>query len=241
EEKRPAVIVVGEAPQPLVSVADEWLRRLTDDPELRARLVVALDRARARRRSARKASLDRATSLPNRRGLVRALVHEHRRAGREGGPLSLVLIAVEGLEKGAPEQDGRLKAVASILRGTLRADECVGRLGGCEFALIVRGTQDDASRAGARVRALLLRSGMTAHLGIAELQPRERLKSLYRRSSRSLVESMRRGRGRKQSSPRALPAPAERLPQARERRARYGAAERTTDRPPLGPAHTDQA
>lgn len=194
ESRRPAVLAVGIAAQPLAHLADEWIERGDDSQELRNRLTTAIVRARTRRQTARKVSIDAATGLPNRRGLVRALAKAGRKAARGGGPLSLTLIAIEGLHVGDPREDGRLKAVASVLRSTVRAEESLGRLGGCEFAVIVRGGIEDAARVGARARELLFHGGMVASVGVAELKPGERLKDLYRRCSRSLVESMRRVR-----------------------------------------------
>lgn len=87
------------------------------------------------------AMTDALTALPNRRAFFSAGEAETIRALRYGHPLAIIFIDLDNFKslndnRGHNVGDAALKAVASALRGALRATDTVARLGGDEFALI---------------------------------------------------------------------------------------------------------
>lgn len=88
------------------------------------------------------ATHDMLTGLPN-----RALFHDRlrsafQRAARQGQRFALAMLDIDGFKAvndtyGHPAGDALLQAVATRLRGHLRANDTVARLGGDEFALIL--------------------------------------------------------------------------------------------------------
>src|SRR5262249_40147776 len=127
-EMRPAVVAVGAAAAAHASSADEWILESTDIGEARRRIHVALERARTRRRVARRAFVDSLTGLPNRRAALRALMREAGRARRNEGALSLVLLDLDDFkavnERGGHAAGDRvLRGVGQVLRAATRSDE----------------------------------------------------------------------------------------------------------------------
>src|SRR5262245_13546439 len=69
-ETRPAIVAVGQEAAAYAADADEWLVALDDPAEVDLRLRVAIQRARSRRRSAKRVFVDQLTGLPNRRAAL---------------------------------------------------------------------------------------------------------------------------------------------------------------------------
>lgn len=93
---------------------------------------------------------DPLTGLLNRRGLEEALTREEARAGRDGNPIAVVLLDVDGLKAvndghGHAAGDALLRTLGLALRAGARASDVVARLGGDEFAALLPG----ADQAGA--------------------------------------------------------------------------------------------
>ncbi|SFB56174.1 PAS domain S-box-containing protein/diguanylate cyclase (GGDEF) domain-containing protein [Rhizobium sp. NFR07] len=115
----------------------------------------------------RLATTDELTGINNRRELNRLVELETRRSGREGQPLSVMLIDVDHFKAfndiyGHVEGDRCLKEIAAAISGAIRrpADSCA-RYGGEEFAVLLPNT--DAT--GASNRAEVIRRAV-ASLGI---------------------------------------------------------------------------
>ena len=120
-----------------VSASFDRERRLLDHAEaLRARSYV-----------------DGLTGIPNRRHFDVALDRELRRAQRNGGALSLLLMDIDSFKAyndhfGHQEGDACLRAVAQALAGMLkRAGDVGARYGGEEFAAILPDTTAQQARA----------------------------------------------------------------------------------------------
>ena len=114
--------------------------------------AIAVDRARLASTAAersewfeRMAHTDPLTGLANERTVGRVLELEVARASRQGGELSLALFDVDDFratnrDEGADVGDDVLKRVASVLAGSVRLVDTVGRIGGDEFILIAPGS-----------------------------------------------------------------------------------------------------
>jgi cyclic di-GMP phosphodiesterase len=137
----------------------------TADPEL---VRAAADLAAAALASTRRHALthaeartDALTGLPNRRAFDEYLDDLLDRAGRRD-PVALALLDLDDFKqvndsRGHGEGDRVLRTVARVLLRTTRADEEVFRVGGDEFALVVRGDEVAVSLALERIRQELSR------------------------------------------------------------------------------------
>jgi two-component system, cell cycle response regulator len=93
----------------------------------------------------RSATRDPLTRLYNRRHLLERLASEFAHARRHGGPLSMLMIDVDGLKEvnaahGHSAGDVLLRAVAGRLSRLVRQEDVVARFGGDEFAVLARST-----------------------------------------------------------------------------------------------------
>ncbi len=112
---------------------------------------------------------DELTGLLNRRGFRRMAEHElkvGRRAGRRGSLLYLDMDGFKGIhdEHGHGEGDLALRAVADVLRGTVREGDLAARLGGDEFVVYATGaaTTDEGEVLASRLREHLARANEAA-------------------------------------------------------------------------------
>jgi diguanylate cyclase (GGDEF)-like protein len=85
---------------------------------------------------------DPLTSLPNRRYMLQHLEQELARAGRRGLELALVLMDLDDFKeindtRGHQVGDQALRAVAAVLRASIRPYDLCVRYGGDEFVLIL--------------------------------------------------------------------------------------------------------
>jgi diguanylate cyclase (GGDEF)-like protein len=117
----------------------------------------------------RQATTDELTNLVNRRRFIEALEAEAERARVLESPLSVVLADLDDFKRvndryGHHGGDEALRAFADLLRGQLRDDDVAGRIGGEEFAILLRDTDLDAAIAVAR-RTLGALDGATVALG----------------------------------------------------------------------------
>jgi len=110
-------------------------------------------------RKLRAASLtDPLTELPNRRYAMKRLENEWAACQRSGRPLSVVMIDIDHFKSvndtyGHDMGDIVLKSTAQVLKGHLRDEDEVCRLGGEEFLVICRNTStEDCARVAARLR-----------------------------------------------------------------------------------------
>ena len=110
----------------------------------------------------REAATDPLTGVANRRAFTEALEREWARRRREGGTSLVGVIDLDGFKEindnlGHATGDRILQLVARTLREAARASDCVGRIGGDEFAVLL--TDSEAAAGGSafewRVRTKL--------------------------------------------------------------------------------------
>ncbi len=195
--------------------ADDFLVKPPDAEELEVRLEIARrilavqDELESRNaRLAELAHSDELTGVKNRRRFRQALEVHSSMAGRQGLPLSLVMVDVDHFKAyndafGHPAGDDVLRGVAASLRDGVRRHDEVARYGGEEFAILLPDTAAAVARELAeRLRANLAagpwpRRPITASFGIATtgpaiLTPAE----LVDQADRALYHSKRLGRDR---------------------------------------------
>ena len=125
-------------------------------------LVVWMGRLRERlAESHRFARLDPLTGLSNRQALIEALEAELSRTRRFGRPFTLALFDCDGF-KGINDRGGHragdvaLRQIGVALRQHTRPYDCVGRLGGDEFLMVLSEVgREDAALIAERLRAAL--------------------------------------------------------------------------------------
>jgi diguanylate cyclase (GGDEF)-like protein len=108
-------------------------------------LRYAVERHRLQTRLDEMSLTDRLTGLTNRRGFSVRAEDDLRRARRSGAPFVLGVADVDGLGyinavHGRLEGDRALRDAASLLRTTFRHSDVLARIGGDEFALLLRDT-----------------------------------------------------------------------------------------------------
>jgi diguanylate cyclase (GGDEF)-like protein len=152
-----------------------------------------------------RARRDALTGLLNREGLEQRAELELARSRREGTPVAVIVIDVDGFKAindgyGHPAGDRALARVAELLAAELRVVDAVARVGGDEFTVLLPNTD----RATARVIAERLRralnevrdfgSALTLSLGIAVGRGgRETFDELWRTADRAMYEAKRAG------------------------------------------------
>jgi len=119
--------------------------------------AMAYDNARRAEQLSQLALTDDLTGLPNRRHFQEHLSAELARVGREGAPVSLLLLDVDDFKSvndtlGHPAGDLVLMELAGVLRDGVRIADVACRTGGEEFAVILPGTDErEAARCAKRL------------------------------------------------------------------------------------------
>lgn len=128
--------------QPLREKTEQILQEsgITEGPEFR--------KARKKfTREAYMAGIDEVTRLPIRSLFEIRLQEELSRSERNGKPLTMALIDFNLLkkinEKGLPEGDKALRAVAEKILGSIRRTDYAARYGGDEFAVLLPGLETE--------------------------------------------------------------------------------------------------
>ncbi len=159
------------------------------------------------------AATDFLTGMPNRRHIMLRMEQELARIQREPTALSAVLMFDLDLFKEINDRHGHamgdevLKHFSSILQHELRKVDCVGRIGGEEFAIVLSGADiDDAERFAQRVRDRLAESPMrdgelcipvTVSIGISAMLPEDRsIAASLSRADTALYRAKQDGRNR---------------------------------------------
>ncbi|MBS1186869.1 MAG: diguanylate cyclase with sensor [Burkholderiaceae bacterium] len=161
----------------------------------------------------RLATTDSLTGLFNRRHFLARGEEEIDRARRYGQPLSLIMVDIDHFKLvndtlGHEAGDRVLLALAAILTAQSRASDCVGRLGGEEFALLL----PQADSAAARQAGLRLLDAVSAarvaiedgsqldfsvSAGVTTMQADDlAMRALLRRADDALYQAKREGRNR---------------------------------------------
>ena len=123
----------------------------------------SLNHGAQRRELARVSRSDSLTGALNRRGFEERFELEIARSRRDGGPLALVVLDLDGFKTvndrlGHREGDALLVAVGTALQMSVRAEDAVGRFGGDEF-LVLATVRDPA---GAHALALHMLAAVRA-------------------------------------------------------------------------------
>ncbi|MCU1228666.1 MAG: hypothetical protein JWO97_1550 [Acidobacteria bacterium] len=112
------------------------------------------------RRMRAMAMTDDLTRLPNRRHILAAVEIALAEAQRNGQPIALIMLDIDGFKRindahGHGAGDEILKRVARTCRLTLRTPDQIGRVGGEEFLIVLRGatTPEHAGEIAERLRA----------------------------------------------------------------------------------------
>ncbi len=108
----------------------------------------------------RLAQFDPLTDLPNRRFVLDRLLDAERRAVATGRRLGVVYLDLDGFKKindtlGHDRGDDVLRRVSAAMMGVLREGDCLGRIGGDEFVVVVESVEnrDDLIALAGRLRS----------------------------------------------------------------------------------------
>jgi diguanylate cyclase (GGDEF)-like protein len=131
---------------------------------------------------------DPLTGLLNRRGFMRDLSRAIAYRARYGTPAALMLADLDRFKPindtyGHEVGDRALEHLSGLLRGNIRASDCLGRLGGDEFALILWQVDDEiARRKAASLQAIVaatplpvagLTLSLSTSIGVTLLKPED--------------------------------------------------------------------
>lgn len=156
----------------------------------------------------REAVTDSLTRLCNRRGFMQASARMLAQAHRHRQSLTLVIADLDFFKRindefGHGVGDRALAHFADTLARGLRGEDVAGRVGGEEFAVLLRGDVDDARQVIARLRDIMveqpLRVGeqtvpVSASFGIAEWLGEHEIEALLIRADRALYQAKAAGR-----------------------------------------------
>ena len=172
--------------------------------------AAALERADSFRAAEASAATDPLTGLPNRRYFdeFSALLASRRRSGDNVAVLMIDIDKFKGLNDtyGHPTGDEVLKSVASAITAAVRDQDVPARIGGEEFAVLLRNPGPEVAieigeRVRHAVRELDLRSmgvpGVSVSVGVANASTAdESIQALLDRADHALLRAKRAGRDR---------------------------------------------
>jgi diguanylate cyclase (GGDEF)-like protein len=163
-------------------------------------------------RLSRQAHTDALTGLANRRELTVRLHDELERAARNETSLSLLVVDVDDFKSindghGHQAGDEAIKAVASLLAGSVRETDLAVRLGGEEFVVLLPGARIRNATATAEklrlaIEELEIRASadvtirLTASFGIAEFPTYATADALFSAADSALYQAKRAGKNR---------------------------------------------
>src|SRR6056297_1571239 len=151
---------------------------------------------------------DSLTDLSNRRGFMQASAQLLAQAQRRHQALTLVVADLDFFKRindrfGHAVGDHALVHFSNTLASGLRGEDVAGRIGGEEFAVLLRGDVSDARRVVARLRDMLAQQPMSvagegvrlsASFGIAEWQGETQVEAMLIRADRALYDAKAAGR-----------------------------------------------
>jgi diguanylate cyclase (GGDEF)-like protein len=156
------------------------------------------------------ASVDPLTGLLNRRGFSEATARMIEREAKAGRPVTAMIFDIDHFKSvndrfGHAAGDDVLKVFASVLSGSLRVTDLVGRVGGEEFAALLPCSIDEALLAAERVRDAFENAGVaideaplatTVSIGVAGGPASTELEVLMASADTALYQAKRGGRNR---------------------------------------------
>jgi diguanylate cyclase len=160
---------------------------------------------------ARLSTIDGLTHLPNRMHWEEVVAHEFQRVRRIGHASAVMMIDIDHFKAvndahGHPAGDEALRAVARLLRDSLRVHDVAGRYGGEEFGVVLPGADANgaaviAERIRRRIEATVLESlqdvRLTVSIGFAALSPSDHdHRAWIARADRALYAAKAAGRNR---------------------------------------------
>lgn len=171
---------------------------------------------------------DPLTGLSNRRHFLEVaggIITEYQQAGR---PVSLLMVDIDHFKRvndtfGHAAGDKALRLLSATLKESTREADCVARLGGEEFALLLPGAtsataQDIAERICRHASTLVIVDdagksfGFTLSIGLTSLAPADtRPEDMLARADAALYRAKRAGRNRVEVEPAVRDAPEARL------------------------------
>jgi diguanylate cyclase (GGDEF)-like protein/PAS domain S-box-containing protein len=189
-------------------------RDLTGDPTVKGVVTTLRDvtEERALRRDlAYRAGHDELTGLANSRTWSETLNEEGDRRRGAGEGVGVVFIDLDNFKQindryGHPVGDEVLATVAHRIISVLRAQDVAARVGGDEFAVLLRGLSrvDDARVVADRLAKVLAQPAFIdgtevdcrASVGLSYTEGRERMRSLVRQADTALYAAKEQGKGR---------------------------------------------
>ncbi len=217
------VITAAEQKEALYSAleagANDFLRKPVDDVELIARAnnmlqlrERQLELAEANERLLVLATTDSLTGLANRRHFLEKLQDEISRSQRYGRPFSVAMVDADHFKSvndtyGHDIGDRVLQCLSGLMAGEARDVDCVGRLGGEEFAILLpetslEGGQVFCERLLEKIRAVEVDTGaeplrFTVSIGLTEVCRGEtKTDVILNRADEALYEAKEAGRDR---------------------------------------------
>jgi diguanylate cyclase (GGDEF)-like protein/PAS domain S-box-containing protein len=185
----------------LWSARSDGTRVYAAGQDITARKALEAEREDRLRRTEAIARTDALSGLPNRRAWDEELRRELAQADRDGAPVSVALVDIDGFkqlndERGHGAGDDLLRDAATAWRLTLRLSDFVARLGGDEFAVLLPGCLlNEAVEVMERMRTALP-DAQTCSIGLAVWDGAEAPESIVSRADAALYAAKRSGRNR---------------------------------------------
>jgi diguanylate cyclase (GGDEF)-like protein/putative nucleotidyltransferase with HDIG domain len=195
-----ALVVVANDPHEFASGAEQ---RLQDYADL---IATAVANAENRSRLDAVAATDALTGLPNHRAFRERLTEEVARAHRHGRPLTVGLVDVDGFRDlndraGLDVADDVLVEIGALLRGALREEDVLARLGADEYGVIfVESDRHQALMRADRARRAIAETPMrhrlrtSVSIGLCDLEAASSSDEALRRADSALYWAQQHGR-----------------------------------------------
>ena len=195
-----ALVVVATDPHEFAAGAEE---RLQDYADL---IATAVANAEDRARLDAEAATDALTGLPNHRAFRERLTEEVARAQRHDRPLTVALIDVDGFRElndraGLDAADEVLVEIGSLLRGAVREEDVLARMGADEYGVIfVESDRHQALLRADRARRAIAEAPLrhrlraTVSIGLCDLEAASSSDEALRRADAALYWAKEHGR-----------------------------------------------
>jgi diguanylate cyclase (GGDEF)-like protein len=186
--------------------------------------VLILTKERTLRMHKTAALTDPLTGLFNRRGLIEAARELTGKHARRAQPIAVLVFDLDHFKAindrfGHAVGDDVLKLFGALAKGTMRTSDFVARLGGEEFAVIIRGTLDEGIAVAERLRVAFEDAartvsgryvGATVSVGVAAHAAATNIDAVIARADEALYAAKAGGRNRVEADTarEAPPAPA---------------------------------